>query len=150
LKRTRDRIVFGWGEYGRNMIHDWEGKKDSVLDGYWLIRMSVSGLVGFLTAFAPLLIPVFIARRRLRTLPEGREQWVVAGVAFTVSILALDLIPNGLWGCYPFLMAGALTRRLREAKVEQQERAALESSQPRGEPPSVARRGPSREESETL
>jgi hypothetical protein len=127
LKRTRDRIVFGWGEYGRNMVHDWEGKKDSVLDGYWLIRMSVSGLVGFLTAFAPLLIPVFIARRRLRTLPEGREQWVVAGVAFTVSILALDLIPNGLWGCYPFLMAGALTRRLREAKAEQHERVALQA-----------------------
>ena len=88
--------------------------------------MSVSGLVGFLTAFAPLLIPVFIARRRLRTLAAGREQWVVAGVAFTVSILALDLIPNGLWGCYPFLLAGALTRRLREAKTEQQELAALQ------------------------
>lgn len=126
LTHTRDRIVFGWGEYGRNMIRDWEGKNDSVLDGYWLIRMSVSGLVGFLTAFAPLLIPVFLAHRRLRTLPKGREQWVVAGVAFTVSILALDLIPNGLWGCYPFLLAGALTRRLREAKAEQQERLALQ------------------------
>lgn len=128
LQRTRERILFGWGEYGRNMMHDWEGQRASVLDGYWLIRLSISGVVGFITGFGPLLMPVFLARRRLSTLPEGREQAVVAGIAFTVTILALDLLPNGLWACYPFLMAGALTRRMREAKFEANERAAIEAT----------------------
>lgn len=128
LERTRKRLVFGWGEYGRNMIHDWEGKTASVLDGYWLIRLSISGVFGFITGFTPLLLPVFLARRRLSVVPEGRERSVMAGIAFTVTILALDLLPNGLWACYPFLVAGALTRRLRESKAEANERASLEAA----------------------
>ena len=37
------------------------------------------------------------------------------GGGYRPMILAVDLLPNGLWAGYPYLMAGALTRRLREA-----------------------------------
>jgi hypothetical protein len=125
LARARERIFFGWGEYGRNVVHDGDGKGLSVLDGHWIIRLSVNGLAGFITTFGPLLIPVFLARRRLSTLPDAKDKLVVAGVAVTLTMVTLDLIPNGLWACYPFLIAGALTRRMREAKAEQRERESV-------------------------
>jgi len=34
LARTRERIVFGWGEYGRNMVRDEDGRSFSIFDGY--------------------------------------------------------------------------------------------------------------------
>jgi hypothetical protein len=123
LARARERIVFGWGEYGRNMVHDEEGKTTSVLDGHWIIRLGSNGIVGFVTTFGPLLIPVLWARRRLQTLDDPRDQVAIAGMAFIITILALDLIPNGLWACYPFFLAGALNRRIREAQAESAELA---------------------------
>jgi hypothetical protein len=122
LARTRERIVFGWGEYGRNMVRNDTGGSVSTFDGYWIIRLSVNGLVGFLASFGPLLIPVFLVRRRLSALDDEKTKLVLAGVAFTLTILTVDLIPNGLWAGYPYLIAGALTRRLREAMAEQRSR----------------------------
>lgn len=119
LARARDRIVFGWGEYGRNMVHDEEGKASSVLDGHWIIRLGVNGIVGFVTTFGPLLIPVLWARRRVAGMSDRKDQVRIAGVAFTLTILSLDLIPNGLWACYPFFIAGALSRRIREVQTEE-------------------------------
>jgi hypothetical protein len=125
LERARQHIAFGWGEYGRNMVHDEDGKNISVVDGHWIIRLSVNGIVGFVTTFGPLLIPVFWARRRLKTFRVAQDQGDISGVAFMLTILCLDLIPNGLWASYPFLIAGALTRRIREIRSEQK---ALEAA----------------------
>jgi hypothetical protein len=115
-------MLFGWGEYDRNTVHTEEGEKTSVLDGHWIIRLSINGVVGFITAFAPLLIPVLWARRLLPTIAGDKDQRVVAGVAFLLTLLALDLIPNGLFACYPYFIAGALTRRLRELRTVAKER----------------------------
>lgn len=121
LEHTRERIVFGWGEYSRNSVHDEYGDRLSVLDGFWIIRMSSNGAVGFLASFVPLVIPVWRARRRLASMANPDDQRLIAGLGFVLTLLALDLIPNGLWAFYPFLIAGALVRRVRE--LDDEERA---------------------------
>ena len=118
LERTRERIVFGWGEYDRNAVFSEWGDKRSVLDGYWIIRLSMNGMVGFVASFGPLLLPIWWARRLLPTITDEKDRRLVAGVAFVLALLALDLIPNGLWAFYPFLVAGALIRRLRDLKAK--------------------------------
>lgn len=118
LEHTRERIVFGWGEYDRNAIFSEWGSKLSVFDGYWIIRLSSNGIVGFIASFAPLLLPIWWTRRLLPTIPDEKDRRLVAGVAFVLALLALDLIPNGLWAFYPFLVAGALIRRLRDLKAK--------------------------------
>jgi hypothetical protein len=128
LARARERILFGWGEYDRNAVHDEYGRKLSVFDGHWIIHLSVNGIVGFVAVFGPLLIPVLWAHRRLPSFTNEKDQWIVAGVALTLTLLTLDLIPNGLWAYYPYLIAGALTRRLRELKAEAQERELVPES----------------------
>jgi len=108
LARARERIVFGWGEYNRSATFDELGRPDSVTDGHWIIMFGILGAVGFVAAFGMLLVPVFIARRRLRAIPEKVDRLVVSGTSLIIAVLAVDLIPNGLWADYPYLLAGAL------------------------------------------
>jgi hypothetical protein len=64
--------------------------------------------VGFAATFGMLLFPVFLARRRTRHIPDRNDRMLVAGVSLIIGIIAIDLIPNGLWDGYPYLFAGAL------------------------------------------
>jgi hypothetical protein len=108
LAKARQRIVFGWGEYGRNQQYDEFGQPASVTDGYWIILMGVSGAVGFFCQFGLLLIPIFLTRRRLRAIRDKDDAALIAGLSLIVAIIGVDLLPNGLWSSYPYLLAGAL------------------------------------------
>jgi hypothetical protein len=108
LAKARQRIIFGWGEYNRSATFNDMGQTDSVTDGHWIILFGVLGVVGFISCFGMLLIPIFLTRRRLRGIPDKSEKMLVSGVSLMIGLVALDLIPNGLWADYPYLMAGAL------------------------------------------
>jgi hypothetical protein len=109
LKKARERPVFGWGTYGRNLVYDDIGKVAAVTDGEWIIALGVSGFVGFFAKFSLLVIPIFLTARRLRRVPLDADARLVGGLALIVTITAVDLLPNGLFSNYPFFLAGALT-----------------------------------------
>lgn len=107
LAKARQRIVFGWGEYNRAAMFDEMGRP-SISDGHWIILFGILGAAGFVCTFGILLVPVFLARRRLRHIHEPGDRLLVSGVSMIIGLVAFDLIPNGLWDDYPYLMAGAL------------------------------------------
>jgi hypothetical protein len=48
LAHASERLVFGWGRYGRNRVY-WESGDDaSVTDGLWIITLGQFGLLGFI------------------------------------------------------------------------------------------------------
>jgi hypothetical protein len=109
LTKSRERLAFGWGSYGRNSIYEPDyGREDATFDGHWIIVLSMRGAVGAAAVFLMLLLPVFIALRRLRKVPGKKEQMLIAGLAVMVSVSAFDLVPNGLFLNYPFFLSGAL------------------------------------------
>jgi hypothetical protein len=116
LEHARERLLFGWGTYGRNLVYDSWGHNITTCDGYWIIVLGTTGVAGFLVPFGNLVWPVIVARRRLRKHGTPKDCRLLAGVAVILVLLTVDLIPNGLWGLYPFLLAGVLTRRLRELR----------------------------------
>jgi cell division protein FtsW (lipid II flippase) len=118
LARARERIVFGWGEYNRSATFDEEGRPDSVTDGHWIIMFGILGAVGFVSAFGMLLFPIFVARRRARVLPDKMDRLLVSGTSLMIGVVAVDLIPNGLWADYPYLLAGALMGATRALLLE--------------------------------
>jgi hypothetical protein len=122
LEHSREKAYFGWGSYGRNIVYDKEsGKELTVFDGFWIIMFSQQGAVGMACAFLLLLVPVFLALRRLKKIPEKRDQLLLAGLAIMVVISALDLLPNGLLLTYPYFLAGSLaglTRVLTTAQAQ--------------------------------
>ncbi|HKQ71340.1 MAG TPA: hypothetical protein VJT73_18480 [Polyangiaceae bacterium] len=118
LAKARQRIAFGWGEYDRALLFDEQARPASVTDGHWIVLVSVMGIVGFAAAFGILLLPVFIVRRRLRRIADKGDRFLLSGLSLIVALVATDLIPNGLWEGYPYLLAGALmgtSRRLAAA-----------------------------------
>jgi len=108
LVKARQRMVFGWGEYNRSSLFDERGRPSTITDGHWIVIVGLLGMVGFAATFGMLLFPVFLARRRTRHIPDRNDRMLVAGVSLIIGIIAIDLIPNGLWDGYPYLFAGAL------------------------------------------
>lgn len=62
-EKARQRIVFGWGGWGRNRVYEenWRGElvDISVTDSLWIIAFGTNGIVGVASLFGTFLIPVF-------------------------------------------------------------------------------------------
>ena len=108
LKKARQRPWFGWGEYGRNELYGDGGEVVSVTDGEWIIALGISGFVGFFATFGLLLLPVFIAGRRLRKISDKYDRVLVAATALIIAVAAVELLPNSLYSNYSYLLSGAL------------------------------------------
>lgn len=108
LERARQRPWFGWGEYGRNFVNDKEGRPLTVADGAWIIILGAQGAFGFVAVFGILVTPVFLAARRLKRIRNKQDRSLLTALAVMVTATAIDLIPNGLFSNYPFLLSGAL------------------------------------------
>ena len=113
LDKARRQLVFGWGQYERNFApYGWDG--EAVPDGYWVIQLGILGLVGFIATFGTMLVPLMLVRSRLKAIVFEPHRILIAGVALTLSLVALDWIPNGTFTPYPYLIVGALAGASRE------------------------------------
>ena len=108
LNKAQERIFLGWGGFSRSRVWDEKSGRDiSVTDGAWIIILGARGVVGFVAIFGLLLIPVFIAHRKLGRIPRRRERLLIAGLSLIIVVYAVDLLPNGLFTNLPFFLAGA-------------------------------------------
>jgi len=123
LERARERLFFGWGTYGRaNIYEHWSGKQKSISDGDWIITMGNWGLVGFLAKYLLLLLPIFVAARRIRYLRRLSDRRFLSALALIIGFSAFDMLPNGNYHYLPFVFSGALfgcsTGMLRHAAAQ--------------------------------
>ncbi|MDR5653674.1 hypothetical protein [Ruixingdingia sedimenti] len=105
LDRANERALFGWGSWGRNLLHDpWDGKLVTIPDGRWIIVMGVYGWTGYIVEFGLLGLPVLLLARRR----DGVEP-AAATVALLLAANMVDMLPNATLIPFTWLMAGALT-----------------------------------------
>ncbi|MEL7034518.1 MAG: O-antigen ligase domain-containing protein [Cyanobacteria bacterium J06592_8] len=61
VEKARERIIFGWGGWGRNRVFDynWAGElvDVSVTDSLWVIAYGVNGVVGLAGVFGSIFLP---------------------------------------------------------------------------------------------
>ncbi|NEP13286.1 MAG: O-antigen ligase domain-containing protein [Symploca sp. SIO2C1] len=57
VDKARERVVFGWGGYGRNRVYDSEGNDITTTDSLWIIAFGINGLVGLTAITCSLLLP---------------------------------------------------------------------------------------------
>jgi O-antigen ligase len=108
LERARERLLFGWGSYGRSHVYDDDGKDLSVSDGEWIIVFGSRGLVGFLAWYALYLVPIFAARKHLARIRMPHHRMLVAGFALITAVMAVDTLPNAAGSLPHFFWSGAL------------------------------------------
>ena len=115
LARALTRPIFGWGGFERIFVLDEEsGEAKGILDGYWLITYCASGVVGFVARFGLLTWPVWLTFRRIRRVPLKADQMLLGAMGVATAMIAVDLLPNGMFTYFPHLFAGVLLGSARE------------------------------------
>jgi O-antigen ligase len=108
LEKARERLLFGWGPYGRARVYDEHGKDISVTDGEWIIILGNRGLIGFLAWYALYLVPIFAAGKHLRRIRLPQQRMLIGGFALINALMAIDTLPNAAGSLPHFFWSGAL------------------------------------------
>lgn len=113
-EKARERVIFGWGGWGRNRVYDYDWKGDlvdvSVTDSLWIIAFGVRGAVGLASVTGSLLLPatVFCFRYPAKTWFNPRVA-PAASMAVAVVLFMFDSVLNDMFNPIFPLISGGLS-----------------------------------------
>ncbi|UBF25776.1 O-antigen ligase domain-containing protein [Kovacikia minuta CCNUW1] len=58
IEKARERMILGWGGWGRSRVYNAWGDDISVTDSFWVIAFGTTGIFGLATITVALLLPV--------------------------------------------------------------------------------------------
>jgi len=118
LQRAWPRLWLGWGGYQRGNVWDPQtGAVVSVIDGFWVLKISNHGLIGFATVFGMLLSPLLAVGRSLRRAATRRDRLMLGFLALFTVQYVFDLIPNSSLHVYATWFVGVLAGTGRMARA---------------------------------
>jgi len=127
LAHAAEKPLFGWGGYGRNMLHDpVTGRTLTIADGTWIITLSIYGWLGYIAEFGLLALPLLLLAREVWGARDVSPH--AAAVALLLAVNMVDLLPNATMIPFTWLMAGALmghAQMLQAARCDGQRAVAL-------------------------
>lgn len=108
LGHASQRPWFGWGGWGRSLIHDpITGRMISTIDGQWIVTIGITGWFGYLGEMGLLTLPLIMLAIHTRDKVATSCKYG-AGVALILTANVIDLIPNATLIPFTWLMAGSL------------------------------------------
>jgi hypothetical protein len=120
LEHAQERIILGWGRFGRNRLVDPQtGRDESITDGLWILTMGTFGYVGFLAQFGLLALSVWRASIALKWIRDPIQRNYFATLALIVAISVIDQLPNATISPWTWVVVGALIGRAEDARVSQ-------------------------------
>jgi hypothetical protein len=129
LQHAYDRLLFGWGRYGRSRIVSEDGEDHSITDGHWIITLGQFGIIGFIAEFGLFGWAVFRAASALRFVYSERSQVFLSASALIVAVTLVDQLPNSSITPFALLLAGALLGRSESVRTirskQQRDRPAI-------------------------
>ncbi|MBN2629190.1 MAG: hypothetical protein JXR75_01465 [Rhodobacteraceae bacterium] len=110
LTRAAERPLFGWGTFGRGLLHDpITGAVNVIADGGWIITLGAFGWVGYIAEFGLLASPVLLfSREALRQSASALSPYACA-VVLVLAVNLFDMLPNNTLIPFTWLLAGAVT-----------------------------------------
>lgn len=95
--KARQKMVFGWGGWGRSRVYDAWGEDISITDSLWIIIFGANGVVGLASLTAFLLLPVFrFLQRYPASLWLNRNVAPAAALAVLLVLYMLDCVLNAM------------------------------------------------------
>lgn len=109
IDKALQQPVFGWGAWGRNRVVDDWGRATTITDGRWIIELGQHGLVGMLSLYCAMLLPLVVLLVRV---PSAKllsaEMAPPLALGVIVILYAIDSVPNGMVNPMFALAAGAV------------------------------------------
>lgn len=141
LERAAEKTWFGWGVWGRNLLHDFDtGQIVTVPDGRWIITFGKFGWVGYISEMALLALPIFLLMHYNK---RDRVGIVAATAALLLAITMVDMLINDTLVPFTWMIAGAILGRAEAlAKVP-----TAKVQRPFPEGPAIGRERPERRRS---
>lgn len=110
LEKARERILLGWGGWGRARVYNDLGEDISVTDGLWIIVFGNHGLFGLLALSGVMLLPPALLLRRY---PPARwsdpDVAPSAALAVLLTLYMTDCLLNAMVNPMFVLVAGGMT-----------------------------------------
>lgn len=95
--KARQKMIFGWGEWGRNRVYNEWGDDISVTDSLWIITFGTNGVVGLISLMASLLLPVIgFVQRYPASLWFNPKVAPAAALAVILALYAVDCVLNAM------------------------------------------------------
>lgn len=109
LEHVQQKMLFGWGGWGRFIPHDpLTGRSDVVVDGSWIITIGHYGWMGYLSLFGLLTLPLVSLWWQARKPCAPPVPLAVSALALILAANLFDLLPNGTLIPFTWLMAGGI------------------------------------------
>jgi hypothetical protein len=109
--KARQKILFGWGGWGRNRVYDDQGNDITTTDSLWIIAFGIRGILGLASLYSALLLPVvsvFWSKCQPRVW-DSREMAPVAALAIALLLFSIDTLVNAMINPIFILTCGALS-----------------------------------------
>lgn len=126
VERTMERPWFGWGGAARGFVYNPDGTTNTVVDGFWIIIFNARGFIGYYALFGLLVWPVFVANKRINKL-ERKDRTLLGGLTLVQGFYCFDLLVNGMYNAFPFLLGGMVFGVSRNAWQPLSPRGAMAS-----------------------
>lgn len=108
--KARQQILFGWGGYGRNQLYKEGGYAITITDSLWIIAFGINGLVGLISIFTTLLLPVLGFWFFYPPASWSHPNIVItAAIAVGLAMYSLDCVLNAFPNSVFTLAGGGLT-----------------------------------------
>jgi len=97
VDHARDRLIWGWGGYGRARVINPETGTLTIQDSLWIIAFGTYGTVGLLSLFSAMLMPIaaFFVRYPVR-LWTRKDVVPAVAVAVVVLLYVIDSLLNAM------------------------------------------------------
>lgn len=101
VDKAREKLVFGWGGWGRNKVYDYNWDDElvdiSVTDSLWIIAFGEKGLVGLSSLFLSFFLPVICFVKKYPTAYWlNRKVAPAAVLAVVIMLYTLDCLFNAM------------------------------------------------------
>lgn len=125
LEKAKDRKWFGWGGYGRSRIED----SGYAVDGLWINRLGMYGILGLATFYLWWCWPVIWARHVGR---EVERDPVLSSLLVVVGLVAVNFLFNNFLDPMLVVLSGAAVSNLMRLREEARVRAYQQQLAPAG------------------
>lgn len=121
--KARQRMLLGWGGWGRNRVKDDLGRDASITDGLWVIIFGTNGAIGITAFLATMLVPAVVLTSRVPPRFWMHPSAAAATAAALICCLwVVDCIPNSMFNPIYMVTAGGLAG-FRKVRVFQRQSA---------------------------